>query len=258
MEPSDSWLGSVFFVFLVENIPVTSTTAEVLRSQDHGAHGLEVTGSGFAINPRRFITCHHNVFNETTSTNCDRVAICAKLKKDGNQIIPHPQFHVYFANLLQFDVDLDFAIFELLPNEPDLVPLPICPVNSLPYSGYPDLACIYGAIGYFQVAEFDQLSIWRTGSHPLLQYHDLNGCKMLSARGLCRGSSGGAIVKNGHVVALHLASLDQGRQVFKLLRGSSLLTPKEVEDPVTDLQSIYSAHKEGLVLCRVPAIMDAV
>jgi hypothetical protein len=88
------WTGSVFFVFLDKTNPVTSATTRVLRSQHHGgttSHSLEVTGTGFAINPRRFITCHHNVFNETTSTNCDRVAICTDLKKNGNQIIPHPQ-----------------------------------------------------------------------------------------------------------------------------------------------------------------------
>ena len=84
---------------------------------------------------------------------------------------------------------------------------------------------------------------------------------MLSEHGLCRGSSGGAIVTNGHVVALHIASLDQGRHVFKHLKGSSLLTPEEVaevKDSVTDMQAIYSSYKEGLVLCRVQAIMDAV
>jgi len=254
------WTGSVFFVFLDTNIPVTSATTRVLSSQHHGgtrSHGLEVTGSGFAINPRRFITCHHNVFNEVTSTICDRVAICTNLKKNGNQIIPHPQFPVYSANLLQYDdSDLDFAIFELLPNEPDLVPIPICPVNSLPSAGYPNLGCIYGAIGDFQVGEFDELAIWRAGPHAVLQYH---GCKMLSEHGLCRGSSGVAIVINGHVVALHLASLDQGRHVFKLLKGSSLRKEVvEVKESVTDMQTIYSSYKEGLVLCRVQAIMDAV
>ena len=103
------------------------------------------------------------------------------MKKNGNQIIPHPQFPLYSASLLQFDVDLDFAIFELLPNEPDLVPIPIpiCPVNSLPPTGYPNLGCFfYGAIGYFQVAEFDELAIWRARSHAVLQYHTLEGCKM--------------------------------------------------------------------------------
>jgi len=186
---SDWWIGSVFFVFLDTNIPVTSAT---VGSQDHGtrSHGLEVTGSGFAINPRRFITCHHNVFDETTLTNCDRVAICTNLKKNGNQIIPHPQFPVYSFNLLQFDVDLDFAIFELLPNEPDLVPIPICPVNSLPSAGRLTLGCIYGAIGDFQVGEFDEFAIWRAGHHAVLQYHQLNGCKVLSDHGKFRRGYG--------------------------------------------------------------------
>jgi len=152
---------------------VTSATARVQRSQHHGgtqSYGLEVTGSGFAINPRRFITCHHNVFNETTSTNCDRVAICTKLKKNGNQIIPHPQFPIYSANLLQFDVDLDFAIFELLPNEPDLVPIPICPINSLPSTGYPNLGCIYGAIGDFLLCDNFYLSFCTTFNKDLCIY----------------------------------------------------------------------------------------
>ena len=193
--------------------------------------------------------------DETTFTNCDRVAICTNLKKNANQIIPHPQFPVYSASLLQFDVDLDFAIFELLPNEPDLVPIPICPVNSLPPAGHLTLGCIYGAIGDFQVGEFDELAIWRAGPHAVLQYHD---CKVLSEHGLCRGSSGGAMVTNGHVVALHLASLNQGRHVFRHLKSSSLLMPKEVKDSVTDMQTIYFSYKGGLVLCRVQAIMDAV
>jgi hypothetical protein len=71
-------------------------------------------------------------------------------------------------------------------------------------------------------------------------------------------SSGGAMVTNGHVVALHLASLNQGRHVFRHLKNSSLLTQKEVKESVTDMQTIYFSYKEGLVLCRVQAIMDAV
>jgi len=200
--------------------------------------------------PRRFITCHQNVFNEVQSTNCDRVAIGTNLKKNGNQINPHPLFHVSSAHLLQFDVELDFAIFELHPNEPDLVPIPICPTNSLPSTGYPNLGCIYGAIGDFEVGEFDELSIWRAGPHAVLQYH---GCKMLSEHGLCRGSSGGAMVTNGHVVALHLASLDQGRHVFKHLKGSSLLARKEVNNSVSDMQTILFLQRGT---CSVPCASD--
>ena len=86
-------------------------------------------------------------------------------------------------SLLQFD----FAIFELLPNEPDLFPIPICPLIAfLPR----DLGCIYGAIGDFQVGEFDEFAIWRAGHHAVLQYHQLNGCKVLSDHGKFRRGYG--------------------------------------------------------------------
>lgn len=75
--------------------------------------------------------------------------------------------------------------------------------------------------------------------------------KLLTEHGLCRGSSGGALVSNGHVVPMHLASLKQGRYMW------THVSRAEVSQSVTELQEIHSAYKEGLVLSRVPDIMNA-
>jgi len=99
----------------------------------------------------------------------------------------------YFASLIHADADLDFAIFELLSHEPDLTPIPICPMANLPNPGFPTLTCLFGAIDDFEVGEIRELSIWQAESHAVLQYH--NGphqpveCKLLSEHSLYRGSS---------------------------------------------------------------------
>ena len=85
----------------------------------------------------------------------------------------HRPSQAYFASLIHADADLDFAIFELLSHEPDLTPIPICPMANLPNPGFPTLTCLYGAIGDFEVGEIRELStILRARPHAVLQYHN--------------------------------------------------------------------------------------
>ena len=223
---------------------------------------LEISGSTFAITDRRFITCHHNIFDQHRNMNITTVAICTAIIKTGSSITPHPAHPVMYGDLHIFDAQLDYAIFNLQPAFPNLTPIPVCPVPSLPTAGFPSLTCYYGAVGDFIVAELRNLAIWRAGPYSILQYGETSAtdppdCKLLTEYGLCRGSSGGAMVTNGYVVAMHLASCNQGRYIFKHVKGSSLTT-EQMSASLTDMQEIYSALKEGLVLCRIPQIMDAI
>lgn len=223
---------------------------------------LEISGTAFAITPRRFISCHHCVFDEISSTTLRSVAICSTILKQADKIVPDPAFPLFYGDLHSFDANLDFAIFNLRGTV-NLFPIPVCPEGLLPSvrsSGV--ISVFYCAIGDFQVGGMDLLEVWEGGPYSILQYghyvalNDPPKCRIWLEHGLCRGSSGGALVTNGHVAAMHIASLNQGRHVWRHVRGSSLA--HSVGESITDMQQIHSAYKEGLVLCRVPAIMDAI
>lgn len=232
---------------------------------------LEICGTAFAITPRRFISCHHCVFRERSSTTLQSVVICSSVVKQADAIVPdpNPESTTFAGELHSFDANLDFAIFELR-GEGHLTPIPVCPEHSLPTSRHTTgVTLLYSAVGDFQVSGFPSLEVWRGGPFSIKQYgqyansSDPPKCRMLLEHGLlehgrCRGSSGGALVtNNGYVAAMHVASLDKGQHVRRRVRGSSL-AHQSVGESITDWQQRYSAYKEGLVLCRVPAIMNAI
>ena len=282
-EPATNWIGSVYFLFVVvaanwDNLTVRELQDELMR-RNQVATGtkaqlldrlrlivptnLEISGTAFAITSRRFITCHHCVYDEHSQSIVNRVAICKRIQKEGERIVPQQGQTLYYADIHRYDAIMDYAIFQLDADMslPNLVPIPICPEARLPDITSRSLFCWYGAIGDFQVGELTSLSVWRGGPYAILQYgnnnaSEPNDSRILTEHGLCRGSSGGAMVSNGCVVAMHLASLNQGRYFQKHVKGSHLTA--SVHESVTDLQTIHSSHKEGLVLCRIPDIMDAV
>lgn len=222
---------------------------------------LEISGTAFAITPRRFISCHHCIFDEISFTTLSSVVICSRIIKQGDQIVPDPTLPLLYGDLHCFDANLDFAIFNVRGVGNDLIPIPVCPKDLLPsVQNTGVITTFYCAVGDFQVSAIRQLCVWRGGPYSILQYgehpNEPLSCRMLLEHGLCRGSSGGALVTDGHVAAMHLASLNQGRYIWRHVRGSSLA--HSVGESITDMQQIYSAYKEGLVLSRVPAIMDAI
>lgn len=288
--PFHNWIGSVFFLFVEITTPTDWNvyTAEQLKAelvnrklsgsggratlierlQDKIAAGgpgiLEISGSAFSITSRRFITCHHNIYNENNSMTINSVAICSKIVKVGNRMIPHPAQPVLYGDLHISNASLDYAIFNLRATYSDLIPIPICPAHALAASGSSDLICYYGAIEDFTISELKYLAIWRSQSFSaIIKYGesaatDPSKYKLWTRHGLCRGSSGGAIVmSNGQVVAMHLASVIQGGYVWKHVKGSSLTT-KDTKEVLSVIQEIHCACKEGLVLCQIPQIMDAV
>lgn len=246
----------------LRNLPVSGSKAELVHRLTAVAPPiqLEISGTAFAITARRFITCQHCIFDERSKAVINTVAVCPCIMKQGSQIVPHPTYPLCYADLHSSNANLDYAIFNLRPAHADLTPIPVCPIAQLPSSGFRNLTCYYGAIGEFQVAELEFIRIWRGGPYSILQYGQRVGepleSKLLTEHGLCRGSSGGALVSNGHVVAMHLASLNQGQYMWTHVKGYTL-SGAEVSQSVTDLQAIRSAHKEGLVLSRVPDIMNA-
>ena len=280
-ERATNWMSSVYFLFVAtdwDNLTIselqdelkrhkqvtTGTKAELLkRLRLIAPSNLEISGTAFAITSRRFITCHHCVYNEHSQSIVNRVAICKRIQKEGERIVPQQGHTLYYADIHRFDAMLDYAIFHLESDRSlqNLVPIPICPEAKLPDVTSHSISCLYGAIGDFQVGELASLSVWIGGPYDILQYgnnnvSEPNDSRILTEQGLCRGSSGGAMVSNGYVVAMHLASLNQGRYFQKHVKGSHLAA--SVHDSVTDLQTIHSSLKEGLVLCRIPGIMDAV
>lgn len=118
----------------------------------------------------------------------------------GNQIVPHPNHILRYADLHSANADLDYAIFNLRL----ISPIPVSPINQLPTQLSRNLRYYYGTIGDFQGSEFSLLAVWITAHHSVLQYaeydNEKDGCRLLTEHGLCHGSSGGALVSNGHVM----------------------------------------------------------
>lgn len=222
---------------------------------------MEISGTAFAITPGRFISCHHCIFDEISSITLHSVVICSTILKQADKIVPDPASPLFYGDLHSFDANLDFAIFNLRGTE-SLTPIPVCPENLLPSPTSVVISIFYCAIGDFQVSGMELLGVWGGGPYSILQYghyvalNDPPKCRLWLEHGLCRGSSGGALVTDGHVAAMHIASLNQGQHVWRHVKGSSLA--HSVAESITDMQQIHSAYKEGLVLCRVPAIMDAI
>jgi hypothetical protein len=155
-----------------------------------------------------------NVFDEYSQGTVNTVVVCSHITKVSENIVPHPNRPQYYADLHICNAGLDYAIYNLRPHHPNMTPIPVCPSNQLPGPGFPSIHCYYGAISDFLVGEFANLAIWRGGPYSILHYgenigEDI-GCRLFTEHGLCRGSSGGAMVTNEHVVAMHLASLRQG------------------------------------------------
>jgi len=275
--PQHDWIDSVFFLFVhsdLSRFTVKQLKAELLSRnltqsglreelETHIGLGIwEISGTAFAISPRRVITCHHCIFNENERVTLNEVAFCSSIMKaENNRIIPHSLYPVYHADLHVFDAALNYAIFNLRPAHPNLTPIPICPVEQLPTLGY-GLTCYYGS--GVMVAGFESLVVWKAGPHSILQYckyatDPIANCRNLTEHPLCGGTSGGAIVTNdGYVVAIHLSSLNQGETY---VQGSSLCKKRAKQRSLAALEDEEidgALTKEGLVLCRIPQIMEAV
>ena len=152
-----------------------------------------------------------------------------------------------------FDEALDWAILEIVDISQSF-PEWLCLVEETEL----DLASLssivlHAPVGLFLKGPTEELHIWKSQPTDVQQF-DRGGLSIICAGGLHSGSSGGpyVLLESGKVLAMHLGGIHEGTQVVK----RTMLTVKKIYELLTDQSEVHAFSMEGLVLCRVPKIVD--
>jgi hypothetical protein len=149
----------------------------------------------------------------------------------------------------------DWAILELRNSAQNFTSFfPLCEINDLPDPLMrPELKALYAPIGQYRINPFRELKIW-AGKYELVLQLDEEEKKIFVDGGLYRGSCGAPYIdRNNKVVALHLASLNEGRELSSTKKKR---TVEDLEEFMTDQSDVHHSIREGLVLALVPDIQN--
>ena len=102
-------------------------------------------------------------------------------------------------------------------------------------------------------SDLRELTVWKSEATRVQQF-DKGGSTLICEGGLHSGSSGGPYLnEEGKVVAMHVHSLHQGEPA----RGKrKAMTPAEDTESLSNQSEVYAFAREGLVLCRIPKIVE--
>ena len=167
-------------------------------------------GTAFAVSDTLVVTACHVICEDNSSQLLSKhFFISSTVIKIGesNAMINPREISPSFC-----DEVTDWAILKLTTNStPFLRWLTICPVISLPNvpANHEELKCYYAPIGQYLTNTFDSMTIWSDNYKQVLQYN-ADRTKIYCDGGLYRGSCGAPYINHdGHVVALHLASMNE-------------------------------------------------
>ena len=231
---------------------------------------LDLLGTTFAVSDRKLLTAAHVIYEDDETTVLPgQLVIAKKVEKQGSENMMVDPIHV---KLLVDGLPLsDVAILELVESVNYFTAfIPLCAAGDLPDVSLEnvELKCYYAPIGQFMANAFEEMAIWAGDYERVLQY-DKKGTAVLVNGGLYRGSCGAPYVNhNGCVVALHVSSMHEGRNVSLVkkrkrceptLPAASAATPKPSElgdiiDTITNLSEVHESVREGLVLCKSDVI----
>lgn len=140
--------------------------------------------------------------------------ICRKVVKQGGALSMVNPIRV---KVVDMDITADFAILKL--DDPVFLSfkafIPLCSAAELPDVSLEkeEVKSYHTHIGQFRTNAFAEMSIWSGNYHSVLQYNQ-DGATLLVECGLYRGSCGAPYFNHaGCVVAMHLASMYEGRNV---------------------------------------------
>jgi hypothetical protein len=227
----------------------------IAEAIDHSEY-FDLLGTSFAITSRHVITAYHNLGDGLGMVggaignigNIYSIARVAKKVSDKSTLID--PFDVTFC--LGNDIE-DWAILELRNSAQKFTSFfHLCEINDLPdILMRPKLKALYAPIGQYRVNSFRELKIWASEYELVLQFEEEDK-KIFLDGGLYRGSCGAPYIdENNKVVALHLASLNEGREFSYTKKKRTI---KDLEEVMTDQSDVHHSIREGLVLALVPAI----
>lgn len=216
-------------------------------------------GTAFAVSNILVVTACHVICEDNSSVLLSNYFfISSTVIKNGeiNEMINPRQISPLF-----FDEVADWAILKLTTHSTQFLRwLTICPVDSLPNvpANHEELKCYYAPFGQYLTNSFDSMTIWSDNYKQVLQYN-ADRTKIYCDGGLYRGSCGSPYINHdGHVVALHLASMNESvnySNVKYKKRKTIDEFEKRVSESLTDMSNVHASIREGLVLRSISTLM---
>jgi hypothetical protein len=175
------------------------------------------------------------------------------------------------VKLVKFDLTNDWAVLELVDSS-EHFPfwLSLCEKSELPSldTEVVDVKTLFAPVGQFLIHEMRDLKIWPDEYRRVLQYDD-NETKLIADGGLYRGSCGSPYLNHRKVVAMHLSSFHEGRNVSlvkptlgkrRIAASTTSLTTamNDIIDQMTSLSDVHYSTRSGVVLANVPDILEFV
>lgn len=237
----------------------------------------DLLGTCFAVTKRHLLTACHVLFEDETSlfdvksgkAVPGKALIISRSggKVDSKVSFPNPME----VRVLRLSEEYDWALLELV--DPSLT-FPaffsLCGKSELPQLIVEtvDLKAFFAPIGYFRQSLVTDLAIWPDEYHRVLQY-DRNDTNIVVSGGLYLGCCGCPYVNRaGKVVAMHLASDNEGQNVSLVkpvsTRAGAATTAaptsavETVVDTVTNMAAVYASTRVGVVLANVPEVLELV
>lgn len=234
---------------------------------------VDLLGTSFAITKKHVITAYHNLLgqeddeNSMLGSSSEHIFhICRNVKKISSDHCFQDPIAVKYV-LGSFSDD--WAILEIVesPRYFDEF-IPLCASSDLPNPSLferLELKTYHAPIGQFMTNGFETGQIWWEQYQPVLQY-DRDGKWICVQGGLYRGSCGAPYVdRNGRVVAMHLASMHEGREyshMNKKQKRPTVATLSAAVDAITeystDMSDVHNSVRQGLVLATMHEVVDFV
>ena len=209
-------------------------------------------GTAFAIGSAHVITAYHNLYDDGNKGVLLSLSLTKEVIKRGETLLISDAIKV---KIVLFDEDLDWAILEI-EDRSQSFPERLCLADEseLNLASMSPMV-LHAPIGLFLKGPTDVLHIWKSRPSDVQQF-DGSGLRIMCEGGLHSGSSGSPYVlpESGKVLAMHLGSIHQSIQVNKRTR----LTTEKILKHLTEQSEVHASAREGLVLCRVPKIVDFV
>jgi hypothetical protein len=222
-----------------------------------GNSNLVLLGTAFPVTRRHIITTYHNLLDDSNIFLSNSFVIGKTVERsNAHHVMPA----TITVNFVSGDAAADFA-FLAIANEVDYVSeiLPLCPLDQLPVrevKGRCEVKAYHAPIGQYLRNEFPTLAIWTEDYKRVLQYYSL-GKRIVVEGGLYRGSCGGPYVDHdGYVVAMHTASMHEGKNISNVKKRKYTDRIEDLESLASSLHDIHASVREGIVLSRIPAVID--
>jgi hypothetical protein len=219
---------------------------------------LVLLGTAFPVCGKYIMTVYHNIVDEDSKTKpkarlSDSFVIGKTIEKLNGEHVMQSPIEVSFE---WGNEDEDFVFLKIV-DAMNFVNdyLPICPEETLPnplINEREELKTYHAPIGQYLNNQYPSLNIWSDDYKRVYQYHS-NGKRIIVDGGLYRGSCGGPYVNHeGLVVAMHVASMHEGKNISNVKRRKLAKRIDDLESLTSSNYDLHQSVREGVVLARNP------